>query len=79
MVTGHGPGGPGAADHMLRMEALLERHPNVTHLRPGQAGVARETATWLEVSGDHRIDGTPVTVSKDTLAELVDYLIARLD
>lgn len=79
MVTRHGaPGGPGP-DHVTRMQALIERHRGVVWLQPGQAGVAEHTATWLETSPDHRIDGTPVTVSRESLGALVDYLIARLD
>lgn len=79
-----GPGGrtaasQGAPDHITRMRALLERHPHVTWLRPGQAGVRDHTATWLEIDGDPRINGTPVTVSRESLGHLVDYLIARLD
>jgi len=83
MAGPHGPVPLGAAggtpDHVKRMEALLERHKHVTWLRPGQVGVAWHTATWVEVDGDPRIDGTPVTVSRETLGLLVDYLIARLD
>jgi len=66
-------------DHVTRMQALQERHPHVTWLRPGQAGVSDHTATWIEASPDHRIDGTPVTVSRESLGQLVDYLMARLD
>jgi hypothetical protein len=76
-----GPGNEatfGAPDHVTRMKALMKRHRGLAWLRPGQAGVAHHTATWLETSADHRIDGTPVTVSRETLGMLVDYLEARL-
>lgn len=69
----------GAPDHVKRMKALRERHPYVTFLKPGQAGVFEPTATWIEASADPRIDGTTVTVSRPTLGLLVDYLIAKLD
>ena len=65
-------------DSVERMRAFLERHPHVTWLRPGQAGVAEHTATWLEADADPRIDGASVTVSWP-LALLVSYLEARLD
>jgi hypothetical protein len=68
----------GAPDHVTRMKELLRRHRHVTWLRPGQVGVALPTATWLEVDADPRIDGTAVTVSRETLGMLVDYLEARL-
>ena len=67
----------GSPDHVTRMTALLERNPHLTWLRPGQAGVSDPTATWIEADPDPRIDGTPVTVSRETLGMLVDYLEAR--
>jgi hypothetical protein len=66
-------------DDVARMKAFLERHPEVTWLRPGQAGVTDQTATWIEVDADPRVDGTPVTVSRYRLGHLVDYLEARFD
>lgn len=69
----------GAPDHVTEMREFLKRHPLVTYLKPGQAGVARHTATWLEVDADPAVDGTPVTVSRDYLGELVAYLKARFD
>jgi hypothetical protein len=69
----------GAPDHVKRMRALLKRHPEVTWLQPGQAGTAEPTATWIETDADPRIDGTPVTVSRESLGRLVDYLEAKFD
>lgn len=66
-------------DNVKRMQAILARHKHVTYLRPGQAGVAHHTATWIEVDiEDPRIDGTPVTVSRTDLGPLCNYLEARL-
>jgi len=62
-----------------RMKAFLTRHPHVTWLRPGMAGVTVQTATWIETSADPRVDGTPVTVSRVWLGHLVDYLEARFE
>jgi hypothetical protein len=64
-------------DDVKRMKEFLERHPHVTWLRPGMAGVTDQTATWIETDADPRIDGTPVTVSRFWLGHLVDYLEAR--
>ena len=75
MVTETGPGG-GAPGHVTRMLAVLERHPTLTWLRPGQAGAAEHTATWIEASPDPRIDGTPMTACLP-LGMLVDFLEAR--
>jgi hypothetical protein len=71
------PGVDHAPDHVARMVAFLARHRQVSILMPGQAGVTRPTATWLEADKDPRIDGTPVTVSRDHLGFLMDYLEAR--
>lgn len=67
----------GAPDHAARMKALLAANAHVSILMPGQAGVLKPTATWLEVDADPRVDGTPVTVSRETLGFLLDYLEAR--
>ena len=64
-------------DNVKRMRAILATHGHVTWLQPGQAGVADHTATWIEASADPRIDGTPVTVSREMLGMLADYLEAR--
>lgn len=69
----------GSPDHAKRMNAFKERHPHVTFLQPGQAGVAWPTATWIEVDVDPRIDGTTVTASREMLGHLLDYLIAKFD
>jgi hypothetical protein len=69
----------GWADEVTRMKAFLERHPQVSWLRPGQAGVPDHTATWIEADADPRVDGTPVTVSRYRLGHLVDYLMARFE
>jgi hypothetical protein len=66
-------------DQVERMKAFLRRHPDVTWLRPGQAGVRDQTATWIEADADPAIDGTTVTVSREVLGHLVDYLEARFD
>jgi hypothetical protein len=66
------------ADRAVKMRAILARHPHVSLLRPGEAGVAQHMATWIEVSADPRIDGTPVTLSRDSLSLLATYLEARL-
>lgn len=66
-------------DDVQRMHDFLERHPQVTWLRSGQAGVADQTATWIEADQDPRVDGMPVTVSRCRLGHLVDYLEARFD
>jgi hypothetical protein len=64
-------------DDVQRMQEFLGRHPHVSWLRPGTAGVMDQTATWIETSADPRVDGTPVTVSRFWLGQLVDYLEAR--
>ena len=62
-----------------RMQPILERHRHLTYLRPGQAGVAHHTVTWIEVDIDDPTgDGTPVTVSRMDLGPLCSYLEARL-
>lgn len=63
-------------DNVTRMNKVLGRHPTITWLRPGQAGVGEHTATWLEAHADPRIDGAPMTVCLP-LGLLVDYLEAR--
>lgn len=78
-----GPGGrqPPAdvPDNVTRMQAILARHRHLTYLRPGQAGVAHHTVTWIEVDIDDPTgDGTPVTVSRMDLGPLCSYLEARL-
>ena len=73
------PGVDGAPDQVLRMQAFRARHQHVSILQPGQAGVLRPTATWLEVDQDPRVDGAPVTVSYDELRDLLNYLEARFD
>jgi hypothetical protein len=68
----------GAPDHAKRAaEEFKARHPHVSILMPGQAGVLEPTATWLEVDADPAIDGTPVTVPRPTLGMLMDYLEAK--
>jgi hypothetical protein len=69
----------GWRDDVARMQAFLKRHPEVTWLKSGQAGVTDPTATWIEADPDPAIDGTPVTVSRYRLGHLVDYLEARFD
>ncbi len=64
-------------DHAARMKAFREAHKHVSILMPGQAGVAKPTATWIEADPDPRVDGTTVTVSRETLGFLLDYLEAR--
>jgi hypothetical protein len=65
-------------DNVVRLAAILARHKHVTYLRPGQAGVPFHTATWIEADAeDPRIDGTPVTVSREDLGPLCNYLEAR--
>lgn len=73
------PGVDRAPDQVERMKAFKERHPHVSILMPGQAGVARPTATWIEADPDPRIDGATVTVSREILGHLLDYLEARFD
>lgn len=73
------PGVDAAPDQVLRMREFRERHQQVSILLPGQAGVLRPTATWLEADADPRIDGAAVTVSYDELRDLLDYLEARFD
>jgi len=87
----NGPGGasrrapraPSAAqasvDHVTRMREFLARHPEVSWLRPGQAGVAQHTATWTEPDPDPEKGETAVTVSRLHLGWLVEYLEARFD
>lgn len=61
------------------MKALLKRNPHMTWLQPGQAGVPHHTATWIDVDiDDPRGDGAAVTVSREDLGMLVNYLEARL-
>jgi hypothetical protein len=67
----------GWVDDVVRMLAFLKRHQEVTWLRPGQAGVADHTATWIDAGPDQ--EGTPVTVSQKDLGRLVDYLEDRFD
>lgn len=69
----------GWQDDVERMREFLARHPGVTWLRPGQAGVTDQTATWIEADADPAIDGTPVTVSRFRLGHLVDYLEAKFE
>lgn len=73
------PGVDRAPDQVRRMQQFRARRQHVSILMPGQAGVLRPTATWIEVDADPRIDGTPVTVSRDELRDLLDYLEARFD
>jgi hypothetical protein len=73
------PGVDRAPDQVKRMKAFKERHPHVSVLLPGQAGVARPTATWLEADADPRIDGAATTVQYDELRDVLDYLEARFD
>ena len=61
-------------DHVKRMRQFLGRHPEVKWLRPGEAGVAHQTATWSDAGPDPVRGGTPVTVSREDLGMLVDYL-----
>jgi hypothetical protein len=68
-----------APDQVLRMREFRARHQHVAILQPGQAGVIKPTATWIEADPDPRIDGTAVTVSRDELRYLLDYLEARFD
>jgi hypothetical protein len=66
-------------DNVTRMQAILDRHRHLTYLRPGQAGVAHHTVTWIDVdTEDAQGDGTPVTVSRMDLGMLCSYLEARL-
>jgi hypothetical protein len=69
----------GWRDDVARMQEFIKRHPEVSWLRPGQAGVAEHTATWIDADRDPREDGTPVTVSRTELGRLVDYLEARFE
>lgn len=64
-------------DDVADMQALLERHRQLTWLRPGVDDVDEHTATWPEVghAGD---EGGTVTVSRERLGMLVAYLGARL-
>lgn len=68
-------------DNVARMESFLVHHPEVTWLPPGEAGRhTRHTVTWLHVDTvDPRIDGTPVTIGREDLGRLVDYLVARFE
>lgn len=68
-----------APDHGRRLAEFRDRHPHVAVLLPGQAAVTVPTATWIEADPDPRVDGTPVTVSREMLAWLLDYLEARFD
>ena len=63
-------------DHVAEMDEWRRRHRHVTWLRPGQAGVAEHTATWLEADADPAIDGAPVTVTLP-LGSLLAFLRAR--
>jgi hypothetical protein len=73
------PGVDHAPDHAVRLAAFREAHKNVSILMPGQAGVLRPTATWIEADPDPRFDGATVTVSYEILGHLLDYLEARFD
>jgi hypothetical protein len=73
------PGVDRAPDQVERMKAFRARHPHVSILPPGQAGVNRPTATWLEADPDPRIDGAAMTVRYDELRDLLNYLEARFD
>jgi hypothetical protein len=66
-------------DHVARMKAFRAAHQHVSILLPGQADVTRPTATWLEVDADPRVDGAAVTVRRETLGMLMDYLEACFD
>lgn len=71
------PGVDGVPDQVLRMREFRVRCPYVSILMPGQAGVTRPTATWIESDPDPRIDGAAMTVPFDELRDLLDYLEAR--
>ncbi len=66
-------------DHGARLKAFRKAHGHVSILLPGQAAVTSPTATWIEADADPRVDGTPVTVSRETLGHLLDYLEACFD
>jgi hypothetical protein len=71
------PGVDHVPDQVVRMGEFTRRYPFVSVLLPGQAGVTKPTATWIEADADPRIDGTPVTVVRDELRDLLDYLEAH--
>jgi hypothetical protein len=73
------PGVDGVPDQVLRLREFRARHPYVSVLLPGQAGVSQPTATWLEADPDPRIDGAAMTVPFDELRDLLNYLEARFD
>jgi hypothetical protein len=86
MTSPNGPGGAAhrplsaaqvSVDHVIRMREFLASHPEVSWLRPGQAGVAQHTATWTEPDPDPEKGETAVTVSRVHLGWLVEYLEAR--
>jgi len=67
----------GWADDVARMLAFLERHPEVTWLRPVRADDTlapglMQRATWEE-------SGTTVTAEREHLGHLVDYLKDRFE
>lgn len=65
-----------APEHEKRIRAVIERRPHITW-QPGHPGLMGPSATWLEVDTDPRADGTTVRATRETLAELADYLEAR--
>lgn len=69
------PGVDHAPDHAARAAEFVRRHRHVSVAATANGW----TASWTEADADPRIDGTPMTATRDHLGHLLDYLEARFD